>query len=536
LREAAQRGLSAVLVERGDFAGGASANSLKIIHGGVRYLQGLDLPRIRASAREQRFFLRQMPHLVQPLACFSPTRGYGIQGRGAFQAAFWAYSALCADILTPTRGSPGGMLPRGRILPPQILRRYFPGLDLDGQTGTALWYDAIALDTERVVLELITEACENGAQAFNYAEMGAFMTEGSRVTGIEVRDCLTGATAAVAARQVVLCTGEASRDLKNLPAPAAAFAGLDYARAVNVVVDRRAAPGALALRSRAPAGGDRRGRLLFFVPWRNATMIGTWYFPSRPREQGLSPAELDGILAQINAAFPRLAVGPTDITFVHMGRLPADAGETRGGEPRLLNHGRIIDHNRTGGWQGLWSVLGVKYTTARRMAEKVLRRLADAGLRPAGRPPAPRLAPPHPAPEALLDRLPSGHGNTVDPATLGRLVSLFGGRTPAVIGWTRGDASWFDPVPGAADVPRAALGYALHHESAWHLSDLLLRRSNIGAAARPAPETVEWAADLMGRHLGWDAGRRRSQIAALQRHYDWWKPPGGKGEEGGPRP
>jgi glycerol-3-phosphate dehydrogenase len=522
LWEAARRGISALLVERGDFAGGASANSLKIIHGGIRYLQHLDIPRIRSSAREQLFFLEKMPHLVKPLACASPCYGSGIEGRAAYQMAFWAYAALNADIrkTTPGETSP---LPRGCILPPESLKADFPDLNLKGNTGIARWFDALALDTERIVLTLIDEACENGAQAINYSEMHNFLTEGKRVVGIEVKDRINGESAVFRAAQVATCTGDASMDTKNLSIPKSVFQHLRFARGVNIIVDRPASKSALALRLMQPNGNTGHRRLLFFVPWQNATMIGTWYFPGvTDNSRCLSEEELDLILSQINVVYPSLSISAKDVTFVHLGRLPAYPWVSPTGEPRLLDHGLIVDHGRRSGWPGLWSIVGVKYTTARAVAEKALHRIfgrrganRSSTMRGVGR--KARNADRH---KVVLSR--NGAENEM---VLAQFRPTFGSRASEVIDWAGDDPSMYATVPGTDDLPQAALQYSIQHERVRYLTDLLLRRYNIGAAVSPAHETVDWAIEQMAHHLNWDKTRKEREVALLKEHYSWWKKP-----------
>ena len=79
--EAAQAGYRVALFEKGDFGGSTSANSLKIIHGGIRYLQHLNIKRMRESILSRRSMMQFAPHLVRPLACLMPTYGHGIKGR-----------------------------------------------------------------------------------------------------------------------------------------------------------------------------------------------------------------------------------------------------------------------------------------------------------------------------------------------------------------------------------------------------------------------------------------------------------------------
>jgi glycerol-3-phosphate dehydrogenase len=357
--------------------------------------------------------------------------------------------------------------------------------------------------------------------------MSAFLTEGSRVVGIQARDDLTAEDFSILGDQVVTCTGDASTDMKNLHVPEPVFGQMRFAKAVNVVVSRPAARRALALQASGDNGRGEDQRLLFFVPWQDKTMIGTWYFQcsAQARNRQLRGEEIEQILSDVNAAYPELAVSADDITFVHLGRLPSWPDNSNNNEPRLLAHGRIIDHGRHSGWEGLWSVVGVKYTTARATAEKVLYRIFGKRFRGSGH----RLNAGQPktiSGETVVPRLGRSSADLIENYTRearAHLWATFGDRTPEVVAWAGDNPSMFAPVPGSDACPQVALNYSIQHESVWYLTDLLLRRSNLGAAAPPPPETVNWAAEQMGHHLNWDQARKQREIDRMNTHYNWLK-------------
>ncbi|HEX9187906.1 MAG TPA: FAD-dependent oxidoreductase, partial [Vicinamibacteria bacterium] len=148
--DAAQRGLSVALVEREDFGAGASWNSLKTVHGGMRYLQKLDLGRLRQSARERSTLLAIAPEIVRPLPFFVPAYGHGTTGREALALGLRLNEWLTAD---RNRGLPPDQrIPAARTVGPREARRLLPGLEPRGLTGAALWHDAQASSTERLTL------------------------------------------------------------------------------------------------------------------------------------------------------------------------------------------------------------------------------------------------------------------------------------------------------------------------------------------------------------------------------------------------
>ncbi len=166
--DAAQRGLAVGLVEREDFGSGASWNSLKTIHGGMRYLQKGRLGRLRESARERRTLLAIAPRLVRPLALVVPTYGHGVTGREAL-----ALGLLLNDLLTRDRNHglpPAQQIPAARTVSAAAALRLLPGLARPHLTGAALWHDAQATSTERLTLAFVQAAASAGALCANHAE------------------------------------------------------------------------------------------------------------------------------------------------------------------------------------------------------------------------------------------------------------------------------------------------------------------------------------------------------------------------------
>src|SRR6185312_6461503 len=165
--DAAQRGLSVALVERGDFSGATSAESLKVVHGGIRYLQHLDLPRVRESSRERSALLRIAPHLVHPFPFVVPAYGHGMRGPEALAAAFLAWAVLTAD---RNRGipDPDRRVPRGRIVSRREVLDWFPQLEQKDLTGAGMFWDGQMYNPPRLVWSFVRSALRAGAVAANH--------------------------------------------------------------------------------------------------------------------------------------------------------------------------------------------------------------------------------------------------------------------------------------------------------------------------------------------------------------------------------
>ncbi|MGD2069069.1 MAG: FAD-dependent oxidoreductase, partial [Gemmatimonadota bacterium] len=160
--EAARRGLRPLLVERSDFGSQTTENSLRIVHGGLRYLQTMDLRRFRESVRERAWLLETFPGHVRPLECFMPLYGEGLRRRWVFAVALALNEGLAR------LGGGRNELPPGRTLGPEEAGRVLGIVPGGGLTGAAVWYDAVMEDSERVVIEALHAACDHGARALNY--------------------------------------------------------------------------------------------------------------------------------------------------------------------------------------------------------------------------------------------------------------------------------------------------------------------------------------------------------------------------------
>src|SRR5205823_7222087 len=238
--DTAQRGLSVALIEADDFGSGASFNHLRTIHGGLRYLQSLDVRRARESVRERRTLARIAPHAVQPLVFALPLTRSIVRGKLAMRAGFLVDRVIAID---RNRGvSPPLALPRGRVVSRGEAIRRFPGLRRQGLTGAAVWYDYETTEADRLTLTWALAAAEHGAVIANHVEAVAAIADGRRVTGVRARDRESGRTIEIAATVTVNATGAA---VDRLLAPLGVSARVPLLKAMNLVTRREAGEEAL---------------------------------------------------------------------------------------------------------------------------------------------------------------------------------------------------------------------------------------------------------------------------------------------------
>lgn len=471
--EAALRGLRVALVERDDFGGGASAASLKVLHGGFRYVPRLRPVRVRAFTREQAIAARFAPELVDPLPCLLPTRRRPDRSRVTLWIALALHRALRAG-LEPMPTPPDRLIGREETV------RLCPALGADDHTGGALWHEGQLLDSERFVLALVASAVAAGAVAANYAEATEFVTRSGRVEEVRIRDHLEHRTVAARPRVVYNATNLPPSRLgtwSGAPARSGHGPGLRRVLGFNVVVERDLSEVAVGLETRIegePATPGRSGeRLFLLVPWRGRTLLGTGYRLGDP-DGGtrVGAADVEALLGAFVSAAPGLDLSPDDVAHLHQGDLPAEAA---GDGLRLLDRPAL----RRGGAAGQENVVSVwtpRYTTARLSAVRGI----GACERLLGR-------------EEGEDRTAS-----IGPCALPHALPASG--------------------PGE-EVTAGVVHRAVTTEMAVRLGDLLLRRTNVGASGVPAPGVVERAADLMAEELGWSRSRREEELRALADEY-----------------
>ncbi len=458
---AARAGLRVALVDQADFGGGASANSLKIIHGGFRYLQHGNIRRMRESIRCRRRFMAWAPSLVRPCPFVVPTFGLGLRSSPIMRCAL-----LINDVVASDRNAglhPNARLDSGRTLTRKEMASIFPSALPDNTTGGALWYDAIADDTERLTLSFILDAVAHGASAANYAAVERILASNGKVAGVALRDGLTGKTHEVRGLAVVNASGT------SIDALAGSHEQRRWIKAWNLIIDRQWFGGyGVGLEGKAahvdPDAIVQRGkRNFFFAPWRTGTMIGTVYrhAPDATREPGLSDAEIVETLADINAVYPAAELRRSDVIMTHVGYLPGHPDPAMSHE--VDKHSAVLDASRHGGPAGLFSIKGVKYTTGLEVGMLAATRAAEHAGRPCPAPPEVTC------PLALLQ--------------------------PA-------DAS-----------------HAVKQEGAVHLADLIFRRDGSGSFRHPGKAALEEKAQAMGQILGWDARKRMEEIADVVRTY-----------------
>jgi len=503
-RDAALRGIHTLLLEKQDFASGTTSRSSRLIHGGLRYLQHFDFSLVRQGLREREILLSIASHLVHPCSFIIPINS--TSQRVALSFGLPLYDVLSFDKSLPSRQR----LTRHETIEME------PDLELNGLKGSYLYYDCQAPFVERLCLENVIAAAELGASPVNYAKVTGLQRSGSSVSGVKVRDVLSGETYEVRSRLVVNATGHWAQSVVEMMGTGSPPV-VRRSKGIHIVTPQISRH-AIAVFSIA------KGRHFFITPWLDYSLIGitdTEYSGDLDIVEA-TKEDVVYVLEGVREAFPSLELG--DVLYTVAGlRALSDSGSRSTRD--LSRKYEIIDHEKKDGVGGFISVLGGKITAYRAVAEDtvnlVCRKLGSKTPSSTAQIPLPGA--PSPSQEAMEQAaLESG----LSMQTITHLGNLYGSRFCRVLDLVKKDARGGQNLcPHSPDI-LAQVWYSID-EGAITLSDFLLRHSTVGMRSCQGLDTTDTIAREMGRLLGWSPDEQRRQVddyrnsAAVGQGFKW---------------
>jgi glycerol-3-phosphate dehydrogenase len=482
-----RRGLSVALLERRDFSGATSFNSLKTVHGGIRPLQHGAVSEARLFVRERRALAILAPHLVRVLPFVVPTARHPVRNRAAMRLFFTAYDMLASDRNAAL--DPAVHLPASYTVGRREARELNPLVDPSAMTGAAVWHDYQLPSPERLAMALVRTMTDAGAVAANYVEVHDLLRDSDRVSGVQATDAFTGQALDVRARLVINAAGPWAPQL--LAAAGIIRQATGFSLALNLVVHHPPLPRAV--------GGLSRGRFLFLVPWHDRSILGTAHggFITGP-EATPTAADVSALIRDGAEAFPAASIDAAAVRLVHRGLLPARSGAEAHGA--LLKRSVVHDH-RVDGIRGLLTVVGVRYTTAGATAQEAANLACDLlGHRRS----APPVVPLAGADFGGLARYSHDHQHRE------RLISRYGTLHTELA------ADALTPVCAGSEVTRAEILYAIRREMALTLADVALRRTDLAGGGHPGVGPLRAAADVMAAECSWTPERTAREIGAVE--------------------
>ncbi|MCW2522988.1 MAG: glycerol-3-phosphate dehydrogenase [Frankiales bacterium] len=497
--DAVTRGLSTGIVEARDWASGTSSRSSKLIHGGLRYLEMLDFGLVREALKERALLLdRIAPHLVRPVPFLYPLT------HRFWERPYVGSGVLIYDVMAAFGGK-GYRVPHHRHMTKRRALREAPCLSPKNFAGAIQYWDA-QVDDARHTMTVVRTAASYGALAANRTRVVDFLREGERVTGASLEDLETGHTFTVRAKQVINATGVWTDDTQSLADTRGQF-HVRASKGIHLVIprDRLQSKTGMILRTEKS--------VLFVIPWGRHWIIGTtdtdWSLDKA--HPAASESDIDYLLEHVNSVLAS-PLSRADVEGVYAGLRPLLVGESE--STSKLSREHVVGHPVP----GLVVVAGGKYTTYRIMGKDAVdeavrgmdERVPDSCTEDIALVGADGY-------HALLNQrheLAASSGLHV--SRIEHLLGRYGSAINEVLELLATDPSLAEPLPGADDYLGVEALYAVTHEGARHLEDVLARRTRIsieawdrGVSAGPK------VAALMAGALGWDAAQTEQEV----KHY-----------------
>ena len=483
--DAASRGYEVLLVEQHDFGKGTSSRSTKLVHGGVRYLEQGNISLVMEALKERGLMRKNAPHLVHDLAFVVPSYTW-------WESPFYGFGLKVYNMLSGRyRFGPTKVLSREEIL------TRLPTIKTDGLKGGVVYYDG-QFDDSRLLINLVTTASEQGATLVNYVEVvGLSRDEDGFVNGVHVHDREGHGEFHVAARAVVNATGAFCDRVRKMVDPEATNL-IAPSQGIHLVFDRSFLRSDTAIM--VPHTPD--GRVMFAIPWHGHTVVGTTdvAIPDTPIEPRATEDEIDFIL-ETAGRYLEKPPARSDVLSVFAGIRPlVRSGDAKSTAKLSRDHTIHIDTS------GLLTIAGGKWTTYRNMAEDCVN---------------------HAATLAQLDDRPcvtqnlAIHGAASNGSGQAKLdsqhLSVYGTDADEITQLIQADPSLRTPLHAALPYTRAEVVWAVRHEMARTVEDVLARRTralflNALAAIDMAPEVAR----IMAAELQLDEAWTSRQVSEFR--------------------
>lgn len=548
-RDGAMRGLSVALLEKRDFASATTGASSKLIHGGLRYLQNLELGLVRESLRERRIWSNTAPHLIDPLTFLMPITSRRLKDRVVRAIGLTLYDWLAYD--RNKLDDPEKSIPSHTKLSRQEVLALEPGLNSEDLSGAMVFHDYQMYSPERLALECILSAVEAGAEVANYAEVVSFLLEDNAVAGVRARDVVLGGGQAgpadetaplyeIRGRLVInaagpwadLLTSELRRELTGKTEPSR---HLIRSKGIHLLTRPLTKGHAIAV--------QYEHSHFFILPWRGYSILGTTdtVYKGTPDAVHVTEKDIINFLAVVNKGFPGAKLRRSDVLYFYSGlrpivdatgsekdsEKPAKDGETKAEDPDSYSASRaaeVVDHESEEGFRGVVTVIGGKWTTSRHLAAKVVE-LAMAKL---GKSKVP----------CTTDHTPTYGGDVghfaefrrraveqhrdIPGAVVENLARNYGSRMEDVLALTNEAPKLLDRLSERFPDIAAEVVYAVRNEMALTVEDVLFRRTGLGTIGTPGDAAIKQVVDVMARELGWGPEERRAQADRAVAHFASW--------------
>lgn len=510
--DAASRGLSVALVEKGDFGGATSSATSKLIHGGLRYLATMEIGLVRESLKERKMLENIAPNFVYPMPIMFTTGTQRLSNRRWFVEI----GMILYDILSFDKGRTwdrAKKIPMHRNLSARRVLELEPNVKRDGLTGAAMYYDCISIFPERLTLAFVKSALKHGAKVANYAKVEDFIFDHNRhVSGVKVRDLLNGKTVEVRGALTVNCGGPWADIILGIANKKPESEQLRRSEGIHVITKK-------LINSHVVGSTTKDGRHFFLIPWRGHSLIGTTdkEYIGSPDKWRVTKKAIQELLDAVNENFGNFEpIKYEDVLHTYGGLRPLVEDQTE--DVYATSRKYEVYDNARDGLQNLITVEGGKYTTSRNLAEQVMKVVKKKIGKKIGRmiTDRQRLAGSEiDDMEAFLEKARRDNAD-FPPRAVDYLARIYGTELPAVLAIARENKKLAEPLNADGEM-LAQVVYAVRHESARTLKDILMRRTGIGTLGNPGDAVLKKVAETAAKELKWNRARMLKEIAEAKK-------------------
>jgi len=478
--DAASRGFKTLLVEQADFAKGTSSRSTKLAHGGVRYLAQGDIGLVREALHERGLMLKNAAHLVKNESFIIPNYEW-------WGGIFYTIGLTLYDLLAGSLG-----FGRAKYLSKKEVARRIPTIQQKGLYSGVLYHDG-QFDDSRLAVNIAQTSLEQGATVLNYFKVTNLLkNDKGSVAGIITTDLESGLTYEIKGKTVINATGVFADDILQFDRPGKKPL-ITPSQGIHLVLDMSFMPAEDALM--IPKTSD--GRVLFAVPWHDKLVVGTTDTPIS--KHSLEPVALEEeIEFIIRTADQYLVKAPErkDVLSMFAGLRPLAASQDGSAKTKEISRSHKIIVSES----GLITITGGKWTTYRRMAQDTVDRAIKVG----------NLENREVKTKDLLI-----HGSKADVDRKDHLY-VYGSDRDALLALKNENAEWGNKLDPRADYIAAEVIWAVRHEMARNLEDVLARRVRIlFLDARLAIDVAPKVAALIAGELHKDEVWEKEQVATF---------------------
>jgi glycerol-3-phosphate dehydrogenase len=504
--DAASRGFRVALVEKEDYGWATSAATSKLIHGGLRYLQNIELSLVRESLEERLILENIASNLVYPIQFLVPGYKDLKRNKWILRAGLTLYDILSYD--RNRTWDKNKTIPHHSWLSKSKIMALEPEVRPVGMTGGSIYYDCQSIYPERLTLAFIKSAVKHGAEVSNYTKVVNFLySKDRKIEGVRVEDTLSGRSLDIKSSLVINCAGPWADIVLNLADTSGnSKHHIKRSEGIHILTKKFTTRHAVVMWTPS-------GRHFFTIPWRGHQLIGTTDkdYEGNPDDYKVSKKSIEGLIKDTNDSIGDGNLKYEDVIYAWGGLRPLVDDQTEGTYESSRKY-EICD-NASDGFDGLITVEGGKYTTSRHLAENVLTIIEKKLHR------TPKKAITDKTflagceikdMKSFMNNLKKEY-NDFDPMTVDFIGLNYGSESRFILEIARKNQLYSEIICEDGQI-MASVIYAIRHESAKTLKDILMRRTGVGNIGLPEKKRLEKIAITAAKELNWDESRIEQEI------------------------